>query len=103
MQLSDYDASCERVVLCGGFGVRVAVIVVAVVQVDGAVPSGPNLSAFVWSIPFYMINTQRYFGVFTCRHAVTVSPITPDQKQGVRCVLKTIIYRYQTHRGLRFC
>lgn len=39
--------------------------------------------------------------MFTCRHAVTVSPITPNQKQGVRCVLKAIIYRYQTRRGFR--
>ena len=86
-----------------GLGGRGSVIVAVMVQVDWVAPSVLNLSAFVWGVPFCVINTQRYFGVFTCRHAVTVSPITPNQKQGVRCVLKTIIYRYQTHRGFRFC
>ena len=85
-----------------GLGGRGAVVVVLMVQVDWVAPGVLNLSAYVWGIPFCMINTQRYFGVFTCRHAVTVSPFTPTQKQGVRCVavLKSIVYRYQTHTGV---
>jgi hypothetical protein len=85
-----------------GLGGGGAVIVAVMAQVGWVTPSVPILSAVVWGIPFYVINTQRYFGVFTCRHAVTVSPITLNQKQGVPCVLKTIIYRYQTRRRFRF-
>ena len=42
-----------------GLGERGAVIVAVVVHVDWVAPRVPNLSAFVWGIHFYMINTQR--------------------------------------------